>query len=239
MVLIIYNPCRSVYHVVITPQPPRAPGYCRPPREWAGGWQVPLAFSRPYFFRIICKRGIAIDCPKISEEHDYELIIIIIIIIIELIRCLSDIFCRVWVRLNIFCLLSIIQFIIQYVGLCVFSLPTPLVMIEIIYILCLIIIIKSEVWTSTHCLGLGHETTVCAVCLSIFLWRFWLIRYAHNRLFNDLNKVGLPGPTCQVKVIKFGTNVGLNILIDMNYRFYDNHEESFSEFLRVFRFRTL
>ena len=44
-------------------------------------------------------------------------------------------------------------------------------MIERIYILCLIIIIKSEVWTITHCLGLGHETMVCAVCLSIFLCR--------------------------------------------------------------------
>ena len=140
----------------------------------------------------------------------------------------------VWVRLSIFSPLSIIQFIIQYVGMCVFNLPTPLVMIEIIYILCLIIIIKSEVWTITHCLGLGHETTVCAVCLSIFLWRFWHIRYVHNRLFNDLNKVGLPGPTCQVNVIKFGTNVGLKILIDINYRFYDNHEESFGEFFTRF-----
>ena len=28
---------------------------------------------------------------------------------------------------------------------------------------------KSEVWTITHCLGLGHETMVSAVCLSIFL----------------------------------------------------------------------
>ena len=27
-----------------------------------------------------------------------------------------------------------------------------------------------EVWTITRCLGLGHETMVCAVCLSIFLW---------------------------------------------------------------------
>ena len=75
----------------------------------------------------------------------------------------------VWVRLSIFSPLSIIQSIIQDVGLCVFSLPTSFVMIERIYILCLIIIIKSEVWTSTHCLGLGHETMVCAVCLSIFL----------------------------------------------------------------------
>ena len=72
---------------------------------------------------------------------------------------------NVWVRLSIFSQLSIIQ----YVGLCVCSLPIPFVMIERIYILCLIIIIKSEVWTSTHCLGLGHETKVCTVCLSIFL----------------------------------------------------------------------
>ena len=43
------------------------------------------------------------------------------------------------------------------------------VVIERIHILCLIIIIKSEVWTITHCLGLGHETMVSAVCLSIFL----------------------------------------------------------------------
>ena len=70
----------------------------------------------------------------------------------------------VWVRLSIFSQLSITL----YVGLCVFVCPFP-VMIERIYILCLIIIIKSEVWTITHCLGLGHETMVCAVCLSIFL----------------------------------------------------------------------
>ena len=43
-------------------------------------------------------------------------------------------------------------------------------MIERIYIRCLIIIIKSEVWTITHCLGLGHEAMVLTVCLSIFLW---------------------------------------------------------------------
>ena len=55
----------------------------------------------------------------------------------------------VWVRLRILFQLSIIQSIIQYVGPCVFSLPTPLVMIEIIYTLCFIIIIKSEVWIIT------------------------------------------------------------------------------------------
>ena len=71
----------------------------------------------------------------------------------------------VWVRLSIFSQLSTIQ----YVGLCVFSLPISFVMIERIYILCLNIIIKSEVWTITHCLGSVHETMACAVCISIFL----------------------------------------------------------------------
>ena len=71
----------------------------------------------------------------------------------------------VWVRVSIFSPLSIIQ----YVGLYDFSLPISLVMIERIYVLCLIIVIKSEVWTITHCLGLGHETMMSAVGLSIFL----------------------------------------------------------------------
>ena len=78
----------------------------------------------------------------------------------------------VWVRLNIFSQLSIIQ----YVRLCVFSLPISFVMIERIHILCLIIIIKSEVWIITYCLGLGYETMVCAVCLSIFLWSIASLR---------------------------------------------------------------
>ena len=37
-------------------------------------------------------------------------------------------------------------------------------------VLYLIIIIKPEVWIINHCLGLGHETMVCAVCLTMFLW---------------------------------------------------------------------
>ena len=71
---------------------------------------------------------------------------------------------NVWVRLSIFSPLSIIQ----YVGLSVFSLPISLVMIERTYILCFIIIIKSEEWTITRCLGLRYETMVSTVCLSIF-----------------------------------------------------------------------
>ena len=70
-----------------------------------------------------------------------------------------------WVRLGILSPLSIIQ----YVGLHAFSLLISVVMIERIYKLRLIIIIKSEVRTITHCFGLGHETMVSTVCLSIFL----------------------------------------------------------------------
>ena len=57
-------------------------------------------------------------------------------------------------------------------GLCVFNLHISHVMIEGIYILCLIIINKSEVWTVSHCLDSGHKTMVYAVCLSIFLSLF-------------------------------------------------------------------
>ena len=86
----------------------------------------------------------------------------------------------VWVRLSIFSQLSIIQ----CMRLCVFSLPISLVMIERIYTFCLIIIIKSEVWTIIHCLGLGHETMVCAVCLSIFFW-IWLDPSRCIQLWNN------------------------------------------------------
>ena len=97
-----------------------------------------------------------------------HLIIIIVQTYLKALNLLNA--CQIYfvecVKLSIFSPLSIIQ----YVGLYVFSLPISLVMIGRIYILCLIIIIKSEVWTITHCLVLGHETMVSAVCLSIFLW---------------------------------------------------------------------
>ena len=97
---------------------------------------------------------------------------------------------RLWRKLNsrckyygIFSQLSIIQ----YVGLCVLQFTHFLVMIGRIYIymyiLCLIIIIKSEVWTITQCLGLGHETMVCAVCISVFSWLladWWRMEPRHH-----------------------------------------------------------
>ena len=84
---------------------------------------------------------------------------------IELIKCLSDIFCRVCEWDQAYSL----SYPLYDIRGCVFSVyPSPLWWLRE-YILCLIIIIKSEVWTITHCLGLGHETMVCTVCLSIFL----------------------------------------------------------------------
>ena len=97
----------------------------------------------------------------------------------------SYILSSVWARLSIFSPLPTIQ----YVGLYVFSLPISLVMIERIYILCLIIIIKSEVRTITQCLWLGHETMVSAVCLSIFLCRQPSLSFIYCTL-KDVNRQG-------------------------------------------------
>ena len=94
---------------------------------------------------------------------------------IELIKCLSDIFCRAceWDKAY-----SLSYPLYNTYG-CVFSVTHFLVIIERIYILCLIIIIKSEVWTITHCLGLGHDTMVCAVCIFAFFLPY-LLTYSHT-----------------------------------------------------------
>ena len=85
--------------------------------------------------------------------------------------------------------------VIQYVGLCVFSLPISFVMIERIHILCLIIIIKSEVWTITNCLGLDSWSNgmrcmyfyilmgaVNASWNKVELWHLWSWRYEHQNM---------------------------------------------------------
>ena len=112
----------------------------------------------------------------------------------------------VWVTLSIFSQLSIIQ----YVGLCVISWPIPLVIIERIYMLCFIIIIKSEVWTITHCLGLGYKTMVCAVCLSISLW----LDISHNiPNWQYNNKTNTVKPCTSLWVILWSLFVRVIIII--------------------------
>ena len=75
----------------------------------------------------------------------------------------------VCLRLRLFSQLSPIY--LPYMGLCVFSSPNSPVMWECV--LHPIIIIKSKVWIINHCLGLGHETMICAVCLYFVLTASW------------------------------------------------------------------
>ena len=83
---------------------------------------------------------------------------------IELLKRLSGIFCRVcvWDQVNFHNNCHAI-----YGAMCIqltnFSYD---VRIRVLY---QIIIIKSEVWPTCHCLGTSHETMASAICLSIFL----------------------------------------------------------------------
>ena len=54
-----------------------------------------------------------------------------------------------------------------------------------------IIIIKSEVWTINHYLGLGHETMVCAVCLAMYLKHISIGDTAVLHWGKDITFVGL------------------------------------------------
>ena len=56
----------------------------------------------------------------------------------------------------------------QYIAVVRFQLTLSPLMEVKMYVLYLIII-KSKVWTISHCLSLGHETMAWAVCLAIFL----------------------------------------------------------------------
>ena len=86
----------------------------------------------------------------------------------------------VWVRLSKH-IAHFLSYPLYNIWGCVFSVyPFPLWWLRE-YTPWLIIIIKSEVWTIIHCLGLGHETMVCAVCLSIFFW-------VNNREANHLRR---------------------------------------------------
>ena len=53
-------------------------------------------------------------------------------------------------------------------------------------------------------------------------WWFCLIEYAYNRPFNEPINFGIPGLIFEAKVSKFGTNVGLMMLINIDSGFYHN-----------------
>ena len=86
---------------------------------------------------------------------------------IELLKCFSDIFSLECVsRIRMF---FSITFPAIYVAVCI-PLTHFAMMIVRILVRDLSITIKSEVWPICHCIRLGHETMVCAVYLSIFLY---------------------------------------------------------------------
>ena len=96
---------------------------------------------------------------------------------IELLKCLPGTFCLECVS-KIKPILSIICHAIHgavRIQLTHFSYDD--LRIRVLYF---IIIIKSEVWPVCHCLGLGHETVVCAVCRFIFLSHTHLYFLTYN-----------------------------------------------------------
>ena len=60
------------------------------------------------------------------------------------------------------------------------------------------------------------------------LWRFCLIKYVHNGPFNEPASFGIPGLIFQAKVTKFGTNVGLQMLINIISGFFHNNKKKIS-----------
>ena len=65
-------------------------------------------------------------------------------------------------------------------------------------VLYLIIIIKPEVWIINHCLGLGHETMVCAVCLTVFLCSYPMFEQFRMIFSISPDKVLIPHPAYTV-----------------------------------------
>ena len=118
--------------------------------------------------------------------------------------------------------------VIHYMGLCVFSLPIPIVMIERIYTFSYH---HHQIGSMNYhpLFGLGHETMVCAVCLSIFLCKHfppmaggfppqrasnvnqegfpcydvsWYIRNQHKHLFIGVRKTRFVAWTLRFELTK-------------------------------------
>ena len=51
------------------------------------------------------------------------------------------------------------------------------------------------------------------------------IKYVHNGPFNEPASFGIPGVIFQAKVTKFGTKVGLKMLININSGFFHNQQK--------------
>ena len=69
------------------------------------------------------------------------------------------------------------------------------------------------------------------------LSRFYLIKYVHIGPCNELAYFGIAGLIFLIKAIRFGTIVGLNMLLNTRARFY--YDPIFCEFVCVFHIRAL
>ena len=56
----------------------------------------------------------------------------------------------------------------------------------------------------------------------------------HNGPFNELTSFGIPGLIFQAKVTKFGTHVGLNMVIAISSGFNDISKKKFLQILYAF-----
>ena len=85
-----------------------------------------------------------------------------------------------------------------------------------------IAIIKSEVWPICHCLELGHETKVCAVCLFIFFWMFLLreLLINHVKILHTASNIRNPIRII-IGVIKYSMQI---VMQDDNYLIVHYHQ---------------
>ena len=133
---------------------------------------IEFQISRILFPLLLC----SVCCVQISGYNmawrSYSSSYHILIIIMQLIWKLWIYLLLVWYIIVGVCL-RLCPFsqssIMQYVGYCVVSFCISLLMILRIFVLHITIIIRSEIWIISHCLGLCYETIVCALCPAMFL----------------------------------------------------------------------
>ena len=84
--------------------------------------------------------------------------------------------------------------------------------------------IKSEIWPICHCLGLGHETMACAVCLSILLLHpLDHIEWLFITGFDKFCKVSIHDVQYNMSwnvIAKPAANIYMLFFIQMNYVWY-------------------
>ena len=74
----------------------------------------------------------------------------------------------------------------------------------------------------------------CPKISEVRLWRFCLIKYAHNGPFNEPASFGIPGLIFEAKGTKFCTAVGFQMLININSGFIHNQQKIFlANFFRI------